>query len=427
MNLTDKIKNLDLNKLFNNKKFSLFFSICLAIIIWFIAVGVYDPQADITINNVPISTDGANSSVSQFGLTISSVSPSSVSVKLNGPRYKLSRLNKDDINITPVSTSGVVSAETFDFKLTGELKNPQSDVSISFISPNTASFTFDSVSSKTIKLTSSVPNIKAENGFILQSTIVQPETLTVHGPEKSIKELSEIKLINNSDITINSTKTFDCSAHFIDINGNEMDSSLFTYNQDISFKVTVPVFKQKQVPLTFKYKNAPSNFDFSKLNYSISTQSINIMGASDSIDNINEINLGYIDFRELEIGKSFTFSVPTPSGFINMDSIETATINFDSSNWAEKTLTVYDIQTSNVPSNFNVNVISSKIKNVKVVGLKDEIKDLSSNDITATIDFSNQDLKEGSQSCTVSIGFILKTGVWSVGDHKCFIYSEKTN
>ena len=255
--------------------------------------------------------------------------------------------------------------------------------------------------------------------------MAQPETLEVEGPEQSIQQLSDIVLVNDTSTTLANSKTLDATPVFYAEDGTEMDPSLFSYNQDIKFKITIPVYKQKTVPLTFKYKNAPSALDTTKLQYTISPSEITVAGATDAVDNLTEINLGYIDFRSLDLGKSFDFSIPIPSGFKQMDNVDHATVNFDSSNWDSKLFSVNDIRTVNQPAGYSVSVDTTVISNVKVVGMANDVAELTGHDMVATIDFTNQTLREGKQTIPVAIDIVSKDGVWAVGNYTCVVTVSK--
>lgn len=415
------MKKPDLTKWFSSKRFAIVFSLIIAVIAWFITVGVYDPQSSVTIHDVPITVDTANTQANQLGLTVSSIDPGTVSVSVTGPRYKISRLDQDDISVTPISVASVSGADTYTLQLTAALKTMQNDVSVSLVTPNQALITFDTISSKTITLTAEAPGLKVSDGYILEAPVSQPERLTVEGPEQAINRLASIKLITDASDTLTSNRTVDATPHFYAVDGSELSSSLFHYNTDIRFKITVPVYKQKNVPLSIKFKNAPASLNISKLQYTITPPSVNVAGNAAATNNLSEINLGYIDMRELDIGKSFTYNIPIPSGFKNVDGVENATITFDNSNWDSKLFTVSDLQTTNVPPNYDVRIDTQSIKDVKIVGFSDVVSNITSADISATVDFTNQTLQEGRQTVPISIGIVSKDGVWAIGEYTCVI------
>ena len=129
--------------------------------------------------------------------------------------------------------------------------------------------------------------------------------------------------------------------------------------------------------------------------------------------------------RELDIGKSFIFTVKVPSGYKNIDKIDAATVSFDFSNWKSRNFSVSDVKLSNVPSDYDVNINSSVIKDVKFVGFVDAIDNLNASDITATVDLTSVSLKGGKQIVPVIVETINKDGVWAVGEYKCSITANK--
>ena len=327
--------------------------------------------------------------------------------------------------LSPTSMINVTSEGTYEINLVANLKQPQRDIYIDEIEPQFASFSFDAISTKTVTLVAETPNIKVDSGYVSDQAVCQPEKMFVSGPKQNIDKLDYVKLVVDTSANLSTSKTFEATPKFISVDGFEMESTSFKYNEDIKFKVNVPVYKEKQIPLKFMYKNSPNHFNTDLLNAIISPDHINIAGAPDIIDNINEVNLGYIDMRELDIGKSFIFTVKVPSGYKNIDRIDAATVSFDFSNWKSRIFSVSDVKLSNVPSDYDVNINSSVIKDVKFVGFVDAIDNLNASHITATVDLTSVSLKEGKQIVPVIVETINKDGVWAVGEYKCSITANK--
>lgn len=419
------MKKFNLDEIFSNKKFTIIISVIIAIIAWFITVMVNDSSGVVTIHNVPITCDTKNTQAEQLSLEAVNIEPKTVSVTIRGPKYKIGLISNKDIVVSPTSMINVTSEGTYAIDLVANLKQPQRDVFIDEIEPKFASVSFDSISTKTVSLIADTPNIKVDPGYVSDKAVCQPEKLFVSGPKQVIDKLDYIKLVVDSSADLNISKTFEATPKFISIDGFEMEPGLFKYNEDIKFIVSVPVYKEKQIPLKFIYKNASNHFNTDLLNAIISPENIDIAGAPDIIDSISEINLGYIDMRELDIGKSFIFTVKVPSGYKNIDRIDAATVSFDSSKWKSRNFSVSDVKLSNVPSDYDVNINSSVIKDVKFVGFVDAIDNLNVSDITATVDLTNVSIKEGKQIVPVTVETINKDGVWAVGEYKCSITATK--
>ena len=61
----------------------------------------------------------------------------------------------------------------------------------------------------------------------------------------------------------------------LDENGEEIDQSLLRL-PDEEYRITIPVYQQIDVPLTFDYINVPDGIDVSQLSYEMSAESISI-------------------------------------------------------------------------------------------------------------------------------------------------------
>ena len=419
------MKKLNFNEIFSNKKFTMVISVAIAVIAWFVTIMVNDSGGVVVVYNVPITCDTKNTQAEQLGLDIVDIEPKTVAVTIRGPKYKIGLISNKDIVVSPISMINATNEGTYEIDLVANLKQSQRDVYIDEINPQFASFSFDSISTKTVTLVVDTPNIKVDAGYVSDTAVCQPEKLFVSGPKQTIDKLDYVKLVVDSSANLNISKTFEAMPKFISVDGFEMDAASFKYNEDIKFRVNVPVYKEKQIPLKFIYKNSSNHFNTDLLNAIISPQHINIAGAPDIIDSISEVNLGYIDMRELDIGKSFIFTVKVPSGYKNIDRVDAATVSFDSSKWKSRNFSVSDVKLNNVPADYDVTINSSVIKDVKFVGFANDIDGLNESDITATVDLTNASIKQGKQIVPVTIETISKDGVWAVGEYKCSITATK--
>ena len=64
-------------------------------------------------------------------------------------------------------------------------------------------------------------------------------------------------------------------------------------------KVTVPIYKEKIVPIVAQFINAPKAFAATPIPHHLEHASMLISGPPEAIDNINEIKLSEIDFTQI--------------------------------------------------------------------------------------------------------------------------------
>ncbi len=418
------MKRIRWGHFFENKQFTIALSIFLAVICWFVVVMYFDPESTISIGNVPVQVDTSNTQVQSLGLEVSDIQPATVSVQLSGKRYKMAHLTQNDITVT-ASLSTVTTAGTYTLGLVATTAVKDPDYSIMSINPKEAQVTFDKVSTKNVTLEAKAPNIHVKDGYLMETPVPSPETMQLQGPDQYIKQLDTVVLISEQAMTATASQTLDATIHFYAQDGTELPASYFSYQKNIHFSVTVPVYKKKTVPLTFQYKNAPSTLDTGKIQYQVSPSEITVAGAADAIDPLSEINLGYIDVREIDIGKSFTFHIPVPAGLKNIDNVTQATVSFPGEGWSARTMDVSDIRIINQPAEYKIDIQSQVIHDVKIVGLSNVIEGLTGEDLVATIDCSGQSIKTGTQTVEVTINIVSKDGIWAVGSYTCVIEVQK--
>lgn len=406
---------------------SIFMSVAIAFVAWIVTIICTDRYSVLTIKDVPVVANLTNTQIEQLGLDVVKVNPFVVSVRLKGPRYKLALCSKDDLVVAPVSFKNMNSDGDYEIELKADLKQAQSDVVIEKIEPHSAVFSVDVLTTKLVNVNGNFSNVQAEEGFVLDSPVCQPKTLYVSGPKKFIDCLEEVQLnVNSLQKNLNSTKTFDAQAKFVAADGSELDSSVFKYNESVKFNVTFPIYRQKQVPLTVMFKNAPSCFNLNLLKFHINPDKI-VLGLSNEVaSGLKELSIGYVDMRQLDFETNFNFNVVVPPGCKNLSQTDSVNVRFDSFDWNFKNFVVDDIQLINADENFDVKVTSPVLDKVKIVGLKDFIANVNKEDITATVDLSGVKLKPGEQNVPVKIGILNKNGVWPVGSYKCVISCKKT-
>lgn len=419
------MKGIRLTNLLENKQIAIAISVALAVIFWFVVVMYFDPESNMSIGDIPITVNTSNTQAQSLDLEVSDIQPQTATIDLTGKRYKMAKLTRDDITVTAVISS-VTSAGTYTLDLTATTSAKDSDYSIQNIRPKQVNVTFDKVSTKNVTLEAQAPNVKVGNGYLMETPTALPETLEVQGPDQYIKQLDKVILRNEQSITATTSQTLEATIHFYTEDDSELSSSYFTYQNNIHFTITVPVYKQKTVPLTFKYKNVPSTLDTSKLQYQLNPEQITVAGSPDAVENLSEINLGYIDIREVDIGKSFSFNIPIPAGFKSVDSITQATVTFSGEEWSTRTLDISDIRTVNQPAGYTIDIKSQIIHDVKFVGFSDALENLDSGDLVATIDFSSQQIQAGTLTVEVRIDIVSGDGVWAVGTYNCVVEAKQS-
>ena len=186
-------------------------------------------------------------------------------------------------------------------------------------------------------------------------------------------------------------------------------------------EVTIPVLKKKEVPVKVEFLNVPPEFPSDELQYTYSQETIEIAGPEEDIDNLSEIHLGYIDMKELGESGAYPFDVELPSGFINVENIETVVVEFEDHNLTTKNFIIRNITVINEPVNYDITVATRSISGVKMVGRKSVLGSMSAQDIVAEIDVSDREITSGQIKVPVRIYAPTKGLVWASGSYEAII------
>lgn len=427
------MKKFSLGQLLDNKKFAMVFSLVIAIAAWFIVVTLFDTTKLFLVKDISVDQTVANTQLADLGLEVISVEPETVSVTVEGLQYKVPTLGNDDIHVSLSATdiaTKVTEAGTYEIEIAAQKSTSDNDFSIIGVSQPTVLVTFDKYATKSISFSTDdnnieVPNISVDSDYIRQSLVAEPDTLTIKGPEQEVDKISKWVMISEESKSINATTTIEAQLILYDSNGNVLDNSRFEFSRDESmFQITIVVYKQAEIELTFTYRNTPSNLNAENLKYTMSVKTIKVAGPAESVDNLNQINLGYIDVRELTIGKVFEFDIPIPSGFTSEE--KSVTVTFDDSSWETSSdLSVTNIDFQNAPSDYKIELQSTGIKNISVVGDKSVVSQVTTEDLVATVNFSTITITEGTQTVPVTIEVYGIDGVWVVGAYECTVTAVK--
>lgn len=395
-------------------------AVLLAIVIWFFVSVTLFPTMTRHISDIEVEIDLDGTSVETLGLDVIKGEGQKVAVRIKGNRYKIGNLKSEDL-IAEISLQGVISPGEYNLAVMVRARDADADYEISTPNPSMIKVQFDRIVEETFEITAIAPGASAADGFMIDTIECVPREITITGPqgivsriEKSIVEADDIEQELTEPITV------DGSLHLYDENMNSIDiDSLDLSTND--FLVNIPVFRKKTVPLSVEFRNVPEAFPLGKLKYSIKPKEIEVAAPTDVEDNFDEIKLKYIDFRDINLGSEFDLSLSLPAGYKNISGTENIKVSFARNNMANKSFDLRDIKVVNAPSDYDVFVVTSVIKQVSVIGPTNVIADLSELDIIAEIDLLGSNITTGTQTVPVKIFIPAKGTVWAYGNYTAII------
>ncbi len=397
-------------------------SFVLAFMLWVIATSELDPNSTVLQRNIPISVDSEYSQLVKLGLNVIEEEQQYANVEIEGARAVIGNLTNSAIKIS-ADLSSVTAPGVYEINLVAEDVNGLG-FQVLDIEPSTIELKFDRLDSKSFPVTIESPGIEIPDGYYLQEEIIIPGEITVTGPEVDLEKVWEVVAVLDVERTLTTTGSFQGSIEIRDRDGNVIDNSHLSTDYSV-VDITLPVLKIQEIPLSISFLNLPSSFPEHELRYNISNETILLAGPADRIDDYSEINLGYVDMKNLLPTSTFAYDISLPSDFVNIENIQTVLVEFTMDDLTTKDFDVDNLVVVNQPANYDITVTTKSLPNVTMVGDQELLDSLTSSDIVAEVNISGSNLSVGQIQVPVSITAPNKGLVWANGNYQAIVTIEE--
>ncbi len=413
-----KFSSASFRKLLYNRNITIPFSIIVAFIIWLTISLNQQTSMDrtFTVNRIDINLEGT--AVAENGMSIiGDITKQSFSVRVRGTSNAVSRLTRDDITL--YASAAEVDSPGEKTLTVHAVQNGNEGYEIIEISPSTITVNFDYVDTEEFPIIPQTDGITVtESGLVKGTEVIgglETSVLNITGPRTVISKIEKVVASVTDTKAIVKSETFDADIVLYDVNGAVISEENLSLSAT-QIKVTVPVYKQKTVPVKVTFTNLPEGFSADSLKYSVDHPSIVIEGVPEAVELIEEISLNAIDITKLSLSsKTFEVTAKLPEGIRIFDAIDKFVVTFDLSGYGEKTLTVNKVTSSGVSSGLSANATMS-IRNVKICAPKSVINKITASNTYAKADLT--DKKAGEYTVVVSICFNDHSNAWAIGTYK---------
>ena len=405
------------SKWLTSKPHVMVLSLLLAFVLWAVVVLSVNSTGTRTIDGVVVRIPVTGASYHALGLDVidDGQTTYTASVTVSGDRAVIGSLNQDSITVTPVFTS-VTQPGTYTLQLQATKTNQMQNFTIRSVNPSELSLTFAEIVTENFNITPEVNGVSVAEGYVLQTITCTPGTVQISGAESAIERISKVVAVASMDKELSQSTTAYGTIKLLDGAGNEIPTSNFRMDSS-KVEMLIPVYKEGDLALEVGFINMPDGFDTSFLNYSLSPATIRVASTEENIASMGKKVVGYIDLANYSLGDTYQFDIVLSSGYINVDSVEAVTVAFDESNLSSKKIVVEDIRVNNVPEGVTVNVVTTAINGVTVIGRLGEVETLLPAGVVAEVDASTVNVKQGSYTVPVSFQIPSRDDVWVAGDY----------
>ncbi|MBQ9168380.1 MAG: hypothetical protein IJX67_08250 [Oscillospiraceae bacterium] len=367
-------------------------ALAISFALWFYVITVVSPGSDDTFHNIPVIFDG-ESVLADRELIITSVQTGEVTLKLEGNRTDLSRVDRSNIDVI-VDLTKIYSAGTyrlrFDVSYPGDV--PADAFSILEQNPAEIIVVVENRKSNSVPVKIEYQGAVPE-GFVAdkENAVLDYSKITITGPESVIDQIASAKI--NVDLS-DRKESIVGKAYPItlcDKDGNPVDVSLVTPSvTEVQLDVKIQQWEDIKL-LVNVIEGGGATAQNSKIE--IFPETIKVAGSEAALKQITSgIEIAEINLGALEEDTTLNVSLDAllPEGVTNLSGTTEVQVKVSFSNLMIKEFSVdmTDVELVNVPEGMEVELLTEALA-VKVRGTIGQLNSMTADDISVKVDFSN--------------------------------------
>ena len=294
-------------------------------------------------------------------------------------------------------------------------------------SDNMVDVMFDVVEEKTLPVTVTTNYLTISDGYILYSTEVSKDMVTLSGPSSELDKVTTCTAEVTYSGELDSSVTLATPLRFYTSGGTEVNFE-YTELEESSVDVTLQVYKMATLPVNVSFINAPRDFDESVLVYELSRKQLKVAGPAEKIDALSTLSIGTIDLSTFTLNKVYELPIELPSDIYLLDNISTITLSFDCSGLETKTMNLPSscVQVVNLPSTYQLTVETERLMNVTLCGPAGLLDTLVPEQVVIEIDADDFYVAAGQQNIACRLYVPSNGKIFALGSYviQCKIESN---
>lgn len=364
-------------------------SLLAACCLWIYVVTVVNPDGETTIANIPVTFSGQEVLREDQKLVITGDYQDMVTVSFSGKNADLKKLmqGKDELAAV-VDVSKIRSSK--DYTLTYDLALPEnvqdSAVTVTDRSPGNITVHVEKLVSKPVPVKGDFSQVEIADGYMLDSTTFDYDTVTVEGAESVVNSIA-YAMVSMNRTNVDRTISEQVDYTLVDADGNPVDASDLT--ADISsIDVTLTIVMYKEVRLDVKFIDG-GGATADDVSYEIEPKTVTLSGDAAELSGVNTILLDNIDLSEmLKNEDSVTRQIIIPNGVTNVSGEQEATVTLKIKNKDISTIRTSNITFTGVAEGMEPKSISQQLQ-VTFRASAEDIRKISANNVRVVADMSD--------------------------------------
>lgn len=344
-----------------------------------------------------------------------------IDLELKGTRWLISSLDRAHIRVTAslfdVTSAGVQRVNyvvSFTDSRFGNNAIQREGASISMATVN-----ISELYSRTIDVSCELVGNVAESYSAGQVELSHTE-VEVRGLQEDIDPISYAKVTLDIGSSAVETVSQNLELQFYDQNGQMLDKANIHSSVE-SVKATLPVFVTKELRLVVNFTEGPG-CRARNTEYFIEPATIAVSGDATQLKNVETLELGKYDLRELGTTASENYTTTNypiilPDGCTNVSGVTRAALRIRFKDMTSATISTENISWLNLPEGKRVELLTTSLP-VKVFGTEADVSALTGEDVAVTVDLDDYSSASGTYTIpaevTVNKGDIGISGLYQI-------------
>ena len=394
-------------------------SILLAIIFWFYVRATVDPDGTTSIHNVRVETTGTNVLTSQ-GLTISSISPQTVELRVEGPTSVRTRLLQHRSSLYMLADVSRCAEGENVVRCKPILPENYNwdELSLTDQEPASLTVTVEKLYSQSFDVHFQLSG-KVAKGYQMGTPAVEPGQVIVSGPVEQVEQVEQVAAILKTE-ELKERFAGDLPLVPLDKQGKPLTDLEITLSAETAY-VVVPVVVSKTVELTVDVvAGGGASAEDAKID--IEPKTIVVSGSEADLEGLEKIFLGKIDLSDVVGTNTFPFAITLDPRLENVSGIGTAQVTVTVEGLSTQIFAVTNIGTTTPPNGFDVSVVTQSVT-VTVRGREEDLANIDASQLQIVADLSEVNAP-GSRRVPAKVYLNGTSTVGVVGDYTVVVDVE---
>ena len=415
-------KTSPLRKLYNSKIFWLIISLLASFAIWIYVTSGESTEIRQVFRNVRVELIGEDSLRRSREYVITDIDTNTVTVEVLGPRRIIGVMDSTDL-VAQVDVSRLT--QTGEMSMKYEIVYPSGtdtrNITEVTLRPESINFIVSKIASTSIPVRGGYEGELSE-GFMAETPVFEPATITITGPEVYIKDVSYAWVTFGKDVTANSTYSVETGFTLMNEDGQAVSTENLTVSTD-TVTASLPILESKEITLGIDViEGAGATQANTKI--SIEPASITLAGDSAILGGLNRIILDTVDLTDFTVSKTEVYTIPINNDLTNVTGTKEATVTIEIVGLETKTYDVKNISYINAAEGSDVDILSESIE-VTLRGTAEALEQVKGESIRAVADLSDFKDSTGAYMPAVKIYVDGVTDVGAIGENTISVEIRK--